>query len=50
MSTPLTWDEVEATAGGSPLGFTQADVLERVQEGDLFAPLLRGGTRPRLPG
>ncbi len=50
VSAPVTWDEVEATAGGSPLGFTQADVLERVQEGDLFAPLLRGGTRPRLPG
>jgi bifunctional non-homologous end joining protein LigD len=50
VSAPVSWDEVEATAGGSPLAFTQAEVLERVRDGDLFAPLLRGGKRPRLPG
>jgi bifunctional non-homologous end joining protein LigD len=49
VSTPVTWDEVEATAAGSPLSFTQADVLERVADGDLFAPLLRAGDRPPLP-
>jgi bifunctional non-homologous end joining protein LigD len=49
VSTPVSWDEVAAAAGGSPLSFTQADVLERVSDGDLFAPLLRAGKRPRLP-
>jgi bifunctional non-homologous end joining protein LigD len=49
VSAPVTWDEVATTAGGSPLSFTQAEVLERAGDGDLFAPLLRGGTRPRLP-
>jgi bifunctional non-homologous end joining protein LigD len=38
VSTPLTWDEVEA--GGSP-GFTAAQVLERIEEyGDLHAGAL----------
>jgi bifunctional non-homologous end joining protein LigD len=40
VSTPLTWDEVEA---GDPdaLVFEAADVLERVEEhGDLFAPVV----------
>ena len=49
VSTPVTWAEVADTAGGSPLAFTQADVLERVRDGDLFAPLLTDGDRPRLP-
>jgi bifunctional non-homologous end joining protein LigD len=43
VSTPLTWDEVEAVrASGDPddLVFTSADVLARVAEhGDLFAPV-----------
>ena len=43
-STPLTWDEVEATAesgDGSALVFEAGDVLERIeQHGDLFAPVL----------
>jgi bifunctional non-homologous end joining protein LigD len=43
VSTPLRWEEVEATAEeGDPerLVFTSADVLERVAEhGDLFAPV-----------
>ncbi|WP_300083394.1 non-homologous end-joining DNA ligase [Propioniciclava sp.] len=44
VSTPLAWDEVEdAAAGGSPLRFEAADVLDRVEaHGDLFAPLLTG--------
>jgi bifunctional non-homologous end joining protein LigD len=42
VSTPVTWDEVEAAAAGKdPLVFTADDVLARVDEfGDLFAPLL----------
>jgi bifunctional non-homologous end joining protein LigD len=48
VSTPVTWDEVEAAAGGAPLSFTQADVLARIADGDLFEPLL-AEQRPRLP-
>jgi bifunctional non-homologous end joining protein LigD len=48
VSTPVTWDEVGAAADGVPLTFTQADVLGRVADGDLFAPLL-SADRPRLP-
>jgi bifunctional non-homologous end joining protein LigD len=41
VSTPVTWDEVEAGAGGEALSFEAGDVLERVDElGDLFAPTL----------
>ena len=44
VSTPLTWDEVEAACerqDASHLRFESADVLERVDRlGDLFAPLL----------
>ena len=44
VSTPVSWDEVEAGAGGTPLVFTAGDVLARVEAmGDLFAPLLSGG-------
>lgn len=43
-STPLGWDEVEATADsgdGSQLVFEAGDVLERIEDrGDLFAPVL----------
>jgi bifunctional non-homologous end joining protein LigD len=51
VSTPLTWDEVEAAVGGK-LGavrpFTAAEVLARVDEyGDLMADLLDRG--PKLP-
>ena len=49
VSTPVTWDEVEAGAGGQPLAFTYADVLERMADGDLFAALLEAGPRPRVP-
>ncbi|MCU1353565.1 MAG: hypothetical protein JWM05_2774 [Acidimicrobiales bacterium] len=39
ISTPVTWDEVEAAADGEPLTFEAHDVLERIDElGDLFAP------------
>lgn len=43
-STPVTWDEVEATASsgdGSALVFETGDVLKRLDDqGDLFAPVL----------
>jgi bifunctional non-homologous end joining protein LigD len=48
VSTPVTWDEVAAAADGAPLVFTQADVLARIAEGDLFEPLL-ATDRPSLP-
>ncbi len=48
VSTPVTWDEVADAAGGAPLSFTQADVLARVEDGDLFEPLL-AARRPKLP-
>ncbi len=39
VSTPVTWDEVEAAADGEPLSFEAPDVLARFEElGDLFAP------------
>ena len=48
VSTPVTWDEVEAAAGGEPLAFETADVLARVAEhGDLFAETLT--LEQRLP-
>jgi bifunctional non-homologous end joining protein LigD len=38
VSTPVTWDEVEAAADGEPLSFDAAAVLDRVDDvGDLFA-------------
>jgi bifunctional non-homologous end joining protein LigD len=38
VSTPVSWDEVEAAAAGGPLTFEAGDVLARVEEhGDLFA-------------
>jgi bifunctional non-homologous end joining protein LigD len=41
VSTPVTWDEIEACRKPSDLVFTSDDVLARVDElGDLFAPLL----------
>ena len=39
VSTPVTWDEVEAAADGDELSFEAAEVLERIDDlGDLFAP------------
>jgi bifunctional non-homologous end joining protein LigD len=41
VSTPVTWDEVEACRKPADLVFTSDDVLSRVEaHGDLFAPLL----------
>ena len=41
VSTPVSWDEVDAAASGAALSFEAGDVLERVAEvGDLFAPTL----------
>lgn len=52
VSTPLTWDEVEAGAAGkrpATRPYIAAEVLKRVdKQGDLLAPLLDGG--PELPG
>jgi bifunctional non-homologous end joining protein LigD len=46
VSTPLTWEEVEA---GDHVQFTTGDVLARIDDlGDLFAPLL-AEKRPKLP-
>ena len=42
VSTPLTWDEVEAAAEGAPLAFEAGDVLARIEaHGDLFAATLQ---------
>jgi len=41
VSTPVTWDEVEAAAAGGGLSFEAAEVLARVdRQGDLFQPAL----------
>ena len=49
VSTPLTWDEVEACETPSDLRFLASDVLARVAEsGDLFADL-GASKRPTLP-
>ncbi len=52
VSTPVTWDEVEACARGTvELRFTSDDVLERVDErGDLFEPVLTVEQRLPVPG
>jgi bifunctional non-homologous end joining protein LigD len=49
VSTPVTWDEVDACAAGDlALVFTAADVLDRVEgRGDLFAEVL--ALEQRLP-
>jgi len=49
VSTPVTWEEVEAAADGDePLVFDASDVLARVGvDGDLFAPVLT--TEQELP-
>jgi bifunctional non-homologous end joining protein LigD len=45
VSTPITWDEVEACRAPGDLQFRADEVLERVEEhGDLFAPLLGKGS------
>jgi bifunctional non-homologous end joining protein LigD len=51
VSTPLTWDEVEAVATGAadPKHYRAGEVLDRVEEhGDLLEDLLTAG--PALPG
>jgi bifunctional non-homologous end joining protein LigD len=45
VSTPITWDEVEACRAPTDLQFRADNVLARVAElGDLFAPLLGKGS------
>src|SRR5262249_25656684 len=50
VSTPVTWEEVEAAHAGARLSFTVPEVLARVGErGDLFAPVRAGDQAlPRL--
>lgn len=44
VSTPITWDEVEACEDPDDLVFVTDDVLARVDKhGDLFEPVLKGG-------
>ncbi|MCK9250571.1 MAG: DNA ligase D [Solirubrobacteraceae bacterium] len=55
VSTPVTWDEVEAAAesdaGADALAFTVDDVHERVREhGDRFAPVLHTTQDPPTLG
>jgi bifunctional non-homologous end joining protein LigD len=46
VSTPVTWDEVEACQSPGDLFFTAGDVLSRVdRDGDLFADLLPAASR-----
>lgn len=48
VSTPVTWDEIDAAASGEPLSFEAPEVLDRVERhGDLFAPVLT--TEQALP-
>jgi bifunctional non-homologous end joining protein LigD len=48
VSTPLTWDEVEAAGDPEDLRFEAQDVLDRVErEGDLYEPVLE--LEQRLP-
>jgi bifunctional non-homologous end joining protein LigD len=48
VSTPITWDEVEAAQEPEDLRFEAHQVLERVeQDGDLYAPVLE--LEQRLP-
>jgi bifunctional non-homologous end joining protein LigD len=51
VSTPLTWEEVEAATDVRELTFSPADVLARIERhGDLYgAALGRGVARPDLP-
>jgi bifunctional non-homologous end joining protein LigD len=52
VSTPVTWDEVEACRAAAELKFLPADVLDRVErDGDLLADLasLPATRRPKLP-
>jgi bifunctional non-homologous end joining protein LigD len=50
VSTPVTWEEVEAAAdGATELRFLWTDVLERVEDGgDVFSPVL--SVEQVLPG
>jgi bifunctional non-homologous end joining protein LigD len=51
VSTPVTWDEIEAAVKkkkAAPLRFEAEEVLKRVLEhGDLFAPVL--SVKQKLP-
>ena len=49
VSTPVTWDEIDACDSPEDLRFLTSDVVDRIAgHGDLFEPLL-AGRRPSLP-
>lgn len=51
VSTPVTWDELDAATAPSDLVFTLDDVPERVRtHGDLLAPMLNPRRAGALPG
>ncbi len=51
VSTPVSWDEVEACKQATDLVFTAGDVLDRVaKSGDLFAATLPHGRKARSRG
>jgi len=48
VSTPVSWDEVDAAASGADLSYEAPDVLDRIEaHGDLFAPTVT--VRQELP-
>jgi bifunctional non-homologous end joining protein LigD len=50
VSTPITWEEVEACTSPEDLVFTSQDVLERVDShGDLFGDLLDEANAAKVP-
>jgi bifunctional non-homologous end joining protein LigD len=50
VSTPITWDEVEACRNPADLRFTADQTLKRVEEhGDRFAPLLDASSAAPIP-
>jgi len=51
VSTPVSWDEVTAGAGGEVLSFEPPEVLERIERnGDLFGPTLTCEQELPTPG
>ena len=50
VSTPISWDEVDACSSPEQLRFTAPETLARVEEkGDLFAPLLDPANASAVP-
>jgi bifunctional non-homologous end joining protein LigD len=50
VSTPITWEEIEACESPEDLVFLAPEVLDRIEElGDIFEPLLGDECRRKLP-